>query len=224
MKTALIYANMDCKELRPITYELPPSLLPIQGKALIEHIVEELKNIGINKLYIFTNYLNEHIITFFKYRPLDMKIDFLVERNPKDTGGALLMIHPTQKQNDFNEDFLIIYGNYLSEIDWKNFKEYHHKNNSILTFASSDINNNSIIKDIEEFKNNKGIYLCSPNIFELLPSKNCFSLEEEVFPSLIKHKKLFCFRNNSVEYTINNPKSWEDAILNWKKEKKEKIS
>src|SRR3989338_574688 len=57
----LILAGGQGVKFRPLTYELPKSLLPISGKPLLEHTLSSLKAQGLTDIYISTAHLGEKI-------------------------------------------------------------------------------------------------------------------------------------------------------------------
>ena len=58
---ALIVAAGLSSRLRPITENLPKSLIAIQGQSLIERSVSNLERLGINKIVVVVGYLREQI-------------------------------------------------------------------------------------------------------------------------------------------------------------------
>lgn len=58
MRAILLAAGMGTR-LRPITLEVPKSLVEVNNKPLLERQVEMLKEIGINEIIVLTGYLSE---------------------------------------------------------------------------------------------------------------------------------------------------------------------
>ncbi len=58
MRAILLAAGMGTR-LRPLTLEIPKSLIEVNGKPLLERQVEFLKEKGINEIIVVTGYLNE---------------------------------------------------------------------------------------------------------------------------------------------------------------------
>ena len=63
---ALIVAAGLSSRLRPITENLPKSLIAIQGQSLIERSVSNLERLGINKIVVVVGYLREQITADMK--------------------------------------------------------------------------------------------------------------------------------------------------------------
>ena len=52
--------------LQPSTHVLPKPLIPLKGKAIIEHIISEFKNYGVEDYFISINYKSLLIKAFFQ--------------------------------------------------------------------------------------------------------------------------------------------------------------
>jgi NDP-sugar pyrophosphorylase family protein len=51
--------------MRPLTYERPKVMLPIAGKPIIEHLLEEVKEVGIDDFIFVVGYHDETIRDYF---------------------------------------------------------------------------------------------------------------------------------------------------------------
>ncbi|HHT9154070.1 MAG TPA: sugar phosphate nucleotidyltransferase, partial [Candidatus Hypogeohydataceae bacterium YC40] len=61
----MILAGGEGVKFRPLTYELPKSLIPIRGKPLLEHTLEALRDQGFSEIYISIGHLGEKIKDYF---------------------------------------------------------------------------------------------------------------------------------------------------------------
>ena len=75
--------------LRPSTNILPKPLIPLQGKAIIEHIIDEFKPYNIKKYYISLNYKSILVKAFFSELKKSVNVNFLNEKKPLGTAGSL---------------------------------------------------------------------------------------------------------------------------------------
>jgi mannose-1-phosphate guanylyltransferase len=236
MKTAIILAGGKGEGLRPVTYELPKPLIPIQGKALIEHVILKLKEAGIKKIYMSVSYMHEHIFTFFKYRDLGVDIDFIMERPAKGTGGCLHMIHAAQREKDFTDNFVVVNGDNLFNISWDKFIATHRKHEAIATVGLTKVNNPSSFGVVEmngqkivTFTEkpdemaadsniiNAGYYIFSPKVFDILPNVHTFSLEKDLFPIFAERGQLYGYQDSGQWFDVGTLERWESAIKNWQK-------
>ena len=60
MKAVIPVAGAGTK-LRPLTYTQPKALIPIAGKTILSHIVDQLHEAGITEFIFIVGYLGEKI-------------------------------------------------------------------------------------------------------------------------------------------------------------------
>ncbi|HMW94706.1 MAG TPA: sugar phosphate nucleotidyltransferase, partial [Chitinophagales bacterium] len=66
MKKAMIFAAGLGTRLRPLTDRIPKALVPINGKPMLQIVIEQLKQQGIQEIIINVHYLGEQIINFIQ--------------------------------------------------------------------------------------------------------------------------------------------------------------
>jgi len=87
---AVILAAGEGKRMRPLTYERPKVMLPIAGKPLIEHLLGELKEVGINDFVFVVGYHDETIRDYFgKGERWDVNIQYVTQKTQLGTADAL---------------------------------------------------------------------------------------------------------------------------------------
>src|SRR4051812_34522708 len=62
---AMVMAGGQGMRLRPLTDDLPKPMLPVGGRPLMEHLIEQLRDTGISRIGIATHYCQEKIIDHF---------------------------------------------------------------------------------------------------------------------------------------------------------------
>ncbi len=65
IKTAFILAGGKGTRMRPFTYELPKPLIPVQGRPLLQHILDLLRKYEIRDIIISTGYMCDKIKEYF---------------------------------------------------------------------------------------------------------------------------------------------------------------
>lgn len=66
---AIIIAGGESKRLRPLTEHIPKTLLPLEEKMIIEHILESVVKNNIHEIVVLTGHGHEHVLSFVeKYR------------------------------------------------------------------------------------------------------------------------------------------------------------
>ncbi len=117
--------------LRPYTVVLPKPLMPIGDFPILEVIVRQLKARGFDHVTMAVNHQAELIQAFFgDGAKWDLKIDYSREDKPLGTMGPLRLIP------DLPENFLVMNGDTLTDLDYAAFLDGHAASKSIFTISS----------------------------------------------------------------------------------------
>lgn len=117
----VIMAGGRGKRLMPLTENTPKPMLPLQGRPILEHIIERAKLEGFKRIAISVNYLASVITDYFgdgsKY---GVCIEYLHEDQPLGTAGALAYLPEDLKDNYVivtNGDVItdVAYGDILNQ-------------------------------------------------------------------------------------------------------------
>lgn len=200
MKAMILAAGLGTR-LAPLTYSKPKALIDINGKPLLQIIIEKLKNSGFYEIIINLHHFSEQVLKF-----LEVNNNFGIEIHISDesellldTGGAI------KKAASFFGDgkpFLLHNVDIISDINLNNLCEFHFKNSPLVTITVSkrktsryllfnkkknlcgweNINTGDKIisgltkySDLERFAFN-GIHIINPCVFDYFPKENIFSI------------------------------------------------
>jgi len=217
-------------KLRPYTYEIPKSLLPIKGKPLLEYTIDNLKNNGISEIIICIGYLGEKIKEHFgDGKRYGIKIIYLQEKNSVQTGGALLMAKKILNANSF----LLIHGDILTNLSLKDLIDFHKSQKTISTialttvkeptdFGQLQLHGTKLVgfyqkkQDVRSNLVNCGIYVFEPPIFDYFPKNKKRFLLEDVIEQLINEKKVSGYVFEDQWFDVGTPKNYEKAIKQFK--------
>jgi len=177
---AVVMAGGLGKRLRPLTLDTPKPMLPVRGKPILEWIVHQLKDAGINRLNISTHYLREKIVDHFQTgESFGVEIDYLNEDEPRGTAGALSMIDRPRGP------FLVMNGDILTQLDFKALMAFHAEHEADVTTCVRKYHfqipygvvqcEDWRLTGIDEkpqmnFFVNAGIYLLEPHMLDLVPN------------------------------------------------------
>lgn len=111
---AVILAGGRGERVLPITETLPKPLIPINGKPIIAHQLEQLQRIGIKEVIVLTGYLASSVKSYCDTLNLDLEI-FCIESSTDDSPAERIL----KSKNLIGDNFLLIYcDNYiLADID-----------------------------------------------------------------------------------------------------------
>lgn len=231
IKKAVILAGGQGTKLRPYTYEIPKSLLPIKGRPLLEYIIENIKACGITDIIICTGYLGEKIKEYFSDgQKYGVHITYSQEQTLLQTGGAVLKIKSFLQ----NEPFLLIYGDTLTNLRLKDLVDFHIEHKSIATIALTTVPHpsefgqltlhgiqlvNFYQKNKSEVKSNLincGIYVFRPEIFDYFPQNKKSFFLEDVIENIISKRKVNGFVFEGQWFDVGSPNQYEKAIKQFK--------
>jgi len=127
---AIILAGGKGSRLRPYTTVLPKPLMPVDEYPIAEIIIRQLKTSGIENIVISTGHLAGLIESYFgKGKKWGVNIKYVRESKPLGTAGAIKCV---QKLED---NFLVINGDILTDMNFKELLKTHKSNKSLATIA-----------------------------------------------------------------------------------------
>jgi choline kinase len=170
------------KRLRPYTENVPKPMVDVNGKPMLEHIINHAKLCGIKRFVITLGYLGEVIKDYFQGgESLSVEIKYVEEKNPLGTAGALSLIGDIIFQNEVSREILVSNGDVMTMVNYGEIIDYHLHNEADATMAVKMnewqypfgvIKTNGLeIVEIEEkpiFKTyvNSGIYVLSEGLIK----------------------------------------------------------
>ncbi len=129
--TMVVMAGGLGTRLRPHTETCPKPLLPVGGKPILEHIVERARAEGFRRFIFAVHYLGHMIREHFgDCSKWDVKIEYIEEKQPLGTAGALGLITSPP-----NSSFLVSNGDVLTDIRYGELLEFHQRNAASATMA-----------------------------------------------------------------------------------------
>lgn len=231
---AVILAGGLGIRLRPLTYRVPKSMVPILDKPYLYYQLEFLSKQGIPDILILTGYLGNQIEEYFKDGSyLGLRIRYCREREPVGTGGAL-----RNAWSLLEEKFFIIYGDSFLPINYsivedeflKSGKEalvvvYDNRNKEIGVQCNITINSSSLVTNYSKKKPypelryiDAGVLTLKKEVLKhISKNKRVVSFEEEIFPVLIQKRKLIAYITRQRFYDIGTQermKQFEEFLKN----------
>ena len=187
MKAVILAGGLGSR-LKPFTEVIPKPLLPIGEKAVLEIQIERLRNCGVREIYLATNYKADYIERFFgdgsRY---GVALTVSREEKPLGTAGPLTLL-----QGELAEPFLVMNGDILTLLDFRDLYAFALEKQTVLTVAVKRIvapyafGNiyfaGEYVTGIEEKPDVvnhvlAGIYVMSPEIFGHIPADQYFGMD-----------------------------------------------
>lgn len=118
----VIMAGGKGTRIATINSDVPKPMIPICGKPILEWQIENLKACGLTDITLVTGHLGHIIKEYFQDGSKQgVNISYFEETTPLGTAGALFKM-------DLKEDFLLMCGDVIVDVDFTRFIEFHRKN------------------------------------------------------------------------------------------------
>jgi bifunctional UDP-N-acetylglucosamine pyrophosphorylase/glucosamine-1-phosphate N-acetyltransferase len=89
IKKAVVLAAGEGRRLRPLTYTRPKCMIQLAGKPILQHVLENLKSVGVSEAAIVVKYKKETISDYFAANPVQgMKLKFVEQGERYGTAAA----------------------------------------------------------------------------------------------------------------------------------------
>ncbi len=185
------------------TQQRPKPMVPLAGKPLLEHIITNLKEHGIDEIYISVRHLKEQIMDHFQDgQAFGCQIRYIEEHSPLGTGGALRFLPASEK------DTLVINGDVVTDLNLSSMHKFHiHQNAAIsmavknhevkIPFGVAEINDLNVyaIKEKPTLSTvvNAGIYILSNSSFRYMPATPHFNMTDFIESVIESQNKIVSF-------------------------------
>lgn len=200
------------KRLKPFTEEKPKPLLEVLKKPVIEYQLDFFKRHGIDDIILCTGYKAE---LFKKKFP---KLTHSVEKKPLGTAGAI-----KNAEKLITEDFIVTNGDNIFSFNFQKMLQlFKSTRNPVLAliqpvspYGVIDVEGDRVIdfreKPVLNFWVNAGITIFTRESLKYFPEEGMIELD--VYPKLVRDKKLFAFKLRPGSYwmAIDTAKDIEDA-------------
>ncbi len=204
MKAILLIGGLGTR-LRPFTLKTPKPLLPILNRPFLSYQINFLKSQGIRDIILCTAYKPETVRRLFgNGRSLGLRLSYVHETSPLGTGGAIKNAEPLIKGCT-----LICNGDIFMDLPVHEFHRFHRKKKALVSIALTRVKDPRAYgliqtdrdgrirrfiekpdwKDVVCDTINAGAYLFEPDVFKLIPPQTVFSVERQLFPTLLRLKR-----------------------------------
>jgi dTDP-glucose pyrophosphorylase/CBS domain-containing protein len=172
----LLMAGGFGKRLYPLTREVPKPLLPVGEKPILQTILEQLTEGGFSQFFLAVHYRSEQVRAHFgDGSKWGVRIEYLEERQPLGTAGALSLLDQTM----IDAPLLMMNGDLLTRLDFGELVDYHGEHGGLATMCvreydfqipygvvhgDGDQVTDIIEKPVQKFFVNAGIYILEPEL------------------------------------------------------------
>ncbi len=128
---AVIMAGGKGTRIASIANDVPKPMIRICGKPILEYQIENLRTCGLTEIIIVIGHLGNVIKDYFQDgRKWNVNIEYFVEDHPLGTAGALF------KMPQLTEDFLLLCGDVIIDVDFNRFIAFHKKKKALASLMT----------------------------------------------------------------------------------------
>ena len=196
---AIILAGGQGTRLKPYTTLIPKPLVPIGNEmSILEIIIRQLTACGFDHITITVNHLSNLIMAFFgDGSRWNVRLDYSHEDKPLSTIGPLTLI------GDLPDDFLVMNGDILCNLNYGEFLKEHirshgkvtvstYKRESKIDFGVLEYDENRIIagfveKPVYGFEVSMGIYAINNSVIKGIPQGEKYGFDNLMLDGIREH-------------------------------------
>lgn len=217
---AVILAGGLGTRLRPLTEAIPKPMVHVAGVPYLEYQLRLLAKQSICDVLLLTGYLGEQIeARFGNGERLGLEIGYAREREPMGTGGAL-----RAARDKLQEAFLVIYGDSYLPIQYREALQrlistgadgvvvvYDNSLEDTSVKNNMDLDDRGYVSRYEKDSPDRmsyveaGVLAFRRSVVDLVPPTCVVSLEKEIFPKLIRERRLAALVTRQRFYDIGTP-------------------
>lgn len=224
---AIILAGGKGTRLRPYTTLVPKPLVPIGGKySILEIIIMQLSKAGIDHVTLAVNHLSHLIMAYFgDGSRFGVKLDYSLEESELSTIGPLTLI------DDLPENFLVMNGDILCDLDYRHFYDSHVNSSSqisvsayhrqvkidfgVLGYDEAGRLNNFEEKPAYDFDVSMGIYCINRSVIDELPRGMKYGFDNLMIDGLANGQNIDIRPFSGYWLDIGRPDDYEYADDNF---------
>lgn len=231
MKTVIMAGGKGTR-ISSLASDIPKPMIAIGDKPVLQLEIESLKRQGFCDFIITISHLGEIIRDYFgDGSRFGVNIDYYNEEVPLGNAGALFQI-----KDRLGDDFLLINGDVLFDVDVSRMYEYHLKKKglaSILThpnthpFDSGLVmadENGRVVKWLAKeddrpdyYKNrvNAGIHILSSKILERKIDKEKIDLDRDILKPLCATGEMFAYDSPEYVKDMGTPERYAEVCADY---------
>jgi len=220
---AVILAGGRGTRLAPYTTVLPKPLMPIGDMPILEIVLRQLAYYGFDDITLAVGYLAELLMAYCgdgsKY---GLKLHYSREETPLGTAGPIALVPRLE------ETFLVMNGDLLTTLNYREMYHYHRSRGAIATLATyarqvkidlgvieMDEENwvtNYIEKPAYQYLVSTGVYLFEPEIVDYIAAGERLDLPDLVMRLLGEGQRVACYAFDGYWLDIGRHEDYDMAI------------
>lgn len=240
MKTVIMAGGRGTR-ISSVASDIPKPMIRIDGKPVLEHEIECLRDQGFTDIIITVSHLGNVITEYFgdgtgispaTGKPFGVTISYFFEKEPLGNAGALFRI-----KDQLTEDFLLLNADAMFDVDFNRFVAYHKSHGGLVTLFthpnSHPYDSGLIFADengaVEKwlakeddrpqyYRNrvNAGLHVINPGVLDVEITTPKVDLDRQLLKPLAGTGKMFCYDSPEYVKDMGTPERYytvcEDVI------------
>ncbi|MFE6978343.1 sugar phosphate nucleotidyltransferase [Streptomyces sp. NPDC057682] len=205
-KEAILLVGGKGTRLRPLTVHTPKPMVPAAGVPFLTHQLARARAAGVEHIVLATSYLAEVFEPYFgDGSSLGLHIEYVTERDPLGTGGALRNVAERLVSGP-DEPVLIFNGDILTGLDIRALAACHTESGADVSLHLTRVEDPRAFglvptddtgrvtaflekpqtpEEIVTDQINAGAYIFRRSVIDTIPAGRPVSVERETFPGLL---------------------------------------
>jgi len=222
-KRAVILAGGRGTRLKPYTVVLPKPLMPVGDYPILEIIVRQLSRHGFSHITLAVNHQANLIKAFFgDGKAWGVKVDYSLEST------ALSTIAPLALVPDLPDDFILMNGDVLTDLDLNRFWSEHVEAKRLFTIAAArrehsaeygvlHMDDANLLTGFEEkpitrYLVSMGVYAVSRRILSMIPQARKYGFDDLMGDLLARGERVQVWPYDGYWLDIGRPDDYAQAI------------
>jgi dTDP-glucose pyrophosphorylase len=222
LDTAIVMAGGFGTRLGERTRNIPKPLIEVGGKPILWHILKDLQEHGISRVFIAVHYLADQIVEFVDKSGFNLDIELITENSPLGTAGSLGLL-----PSDLDGPLLITNGDIVTRTNYASMLIHHQTNQREATIGAAryeqevpygvlQTDNLGNIVGIDEKPKyshyvSAGIYIVQPSVFQLVSPNQTIDMPDLLRIAIGENMRVGLFPIHEYWMDLGHPKDLEIA-------------
>ncbi len=235
MKTVIMAGGKGTR-ISSVASDIPKPMIKIDGVPVLEREIECLRTQGFDDIILTVGHLGNIITEYFgdgsgispaTGKPFGVHIEYYFEKEPLGNAGALFRI-----RDKLTEDFLLLNGDAVFDIDFNRFVKYHKEKGGLVTLFTHPNShpydsglivadeNGAVVRWLTKedprpqyYKNrvNAGLHVLSPKLLQEDMGTPKVDLDRQLLKPLAGTGKMFVYDSSEYVKDMGTPDRYESV-------------
>lgn len=223
----VIMAGGKGTRISSITADMPKPMIRVEGRPVLEYQIECLVRQGFRDIVLSTGYLGQVISDYFgDGSRFGAQITYCKEETPLGSGGALTIL-----RDQLTQDFLLINGDIIFDIDLNRLIEFHRAHHALVTLTthpnSHPFDSGLIFADQNSrvtgwlhkedartmYRNrvNAGIHVLSKKVLRSFDTVRPVDLDREILKPLVPQGGVYAYDTPEYIHDMGTPARYQQV-------------